>query len=134
MEGGTMARYTVHRVLSLSTTALVVGILGHLNGGTVQADGATHANFPTASVFAVSPCNGEGVLLSGPLDVIFHANQHDAGAHANINSTFHGTGTGHQGNAYAVPAVSGTQIEAPSSRPRRGWRETMPREMRACTL
>jgi len=28
MEGGTMARYTVHRVLSLSTTALVVGILG----------------------------------------------------------------------------------------------------------
>jgi len=77
----------------------------------VQADGATHANFPTASVFAVSPCNGEGVLLSGPLDVIFHANQNGAGVHVNINSTFHGTGTGDQGNDYVVPAVGGDQFD-----------------------
>ncbi len=79
----------------------------------VSADQAEHTQF-MGGIGLVSPCNGEGVSVLGPVKIVYHAPNGGSQGQYSINSTFIGTGTGNQGNRYHVSAIANGHFDAPT--------------------
>jgi hypothetical protein len=65
----------------------------------------------TGSIGFMNPCNGEIVVGTGPVKIIYAAN--DAGQ-ITIHSTFRVHAEGDQGNQYVMSFVSNANVDAPS--------------------
>jgi hypothetical protein len=78
---------------------------------TIQAAGASHNSFTGIVGFLVNPCNGESVVASGPVKLVYTEGDDNFGPHLN----FKAKGTGNQGNDYNVSYEANAHFDAPSA-------------------
>jgi hypothetical protein len=71
---------------------------------------ATHTGF-TGGIGFINPCNGEVVIGSGPVKIVF---AETPSGQISIHSTFNVAAEGSQGNTYVMSFVSNAKFDAPS--------------------
>ena len=96
-------------VLRLAMIAIVVSGLLACATGTVDAAGVERLEYIAPSSF-ISPCNGETIVVSGPVTLLY-----EAGRQHTIHLTAKLTGTGSLGNTYHIMVGTHGQFAAPTA-------------------
>ena len=95
------------RFISMSAVAVVCAMFA---GAALRAE-AVHTGF-VGGVGFQNPCNGEIVIGTGPVKIVYSENEN--GAHYVMHSTFRVKAVGSLGNEYVVSFETNEQFDAPS--------------------